>query len=87
MRIKDGFVVRNICGEYVVVAVGRQTLDFKGLIKLNETGSFLWEQLQSERTADELLNALRNEYDVSEEIAKADIAAFIASLQEAELLA
>lgn len=87
MRIKDGFVVRNICGEYVVVAVGRQTLDFKGLIKLNETGSFLWEQLQSERTADELLNALRNEYEVSEEIAKADIAAFIASLQEAELLA
>ncbi len=87
MKVKDGFVVRNICGDHVVVAVGRQTLDFKGLIKLNETGAFLWQQLQAERTADELLAALCHEYDVPGEVAKADLEAFIASLREAELLA
>ncbi len=87
MKVKDGFVLRNICEEYIVVAVGRQTLDFKGLIKLNETGAFLWEQLKEEHTAEELLAALKAEYDVDAATAQADIEAFIASLQEAELLA
>ena len=87
MKIKDGFVLRNICDEYIVVAVGRQTLDFKGLIKLKETGAFLWEQLKNERSEEELLTALRAEYAVDEATAKADIAAFLASLKEAALLA
>lgn len=87
MKIKDGFVLRNICDEYIVVAVGRQTLDFKGLIKLNETGAFLWEQLKNECSEEELLTALRAEYAVDEATAKADIAAFLASLKEAALLA
>lgn len=87
MKIKEGFVLRNICDEYIVVAVGRQTLDFKGLIKLNETGAFLWEQLKNECGEEELLAALRAEYDVDEATAKADIAAFLASLKEASLLA
>lgn len=87
MKIKDGFVLRNICDEYIVVAVGRQTLDFKGLIKLNETGAFLWEQLKKDCSEDELLAALRSEYAVDEDTAKADIAAFLTSLKEAALLA
>lgn len=86
MKIKEGFVLRNICGEYVVVAVGRQTLDFKGLIKLNETGAFLWEHLKNDCTAEELLVALRAEYDVDEDTARADIQAFEESLRAADLL-
>ena len=86
MKIKDGFVLRNICDEFIVVAVGRQTLDFKGLIKLNESGAFLWEQLKTDRTESELLAALTAEYAVDEETAKADITAFLSSLKEADLL-
>ncbi len=87
MKIKEGFVLRNICGEYIVVAVGKQTLDFKGLIKLNETGAFLWEKLLAECTAEELIAAMQAEYDVDAETAKADIEAFITSLKAADLLA
>ncbi len=86
MKIKNGFVLRQVCGEYMVMAVGRQTLDFKGLIKLNESGAFLWEQLKEEHTEEELLAALTAEYAVDEATAKADIAAFVTSLREAELL-
>ncbi len=86
MKIKDGFVLRNICNEFIVVAVGRQTLDFKGLIKLNESGAFLWEQLKADRTEDDLLQALLAEYAVDEATAKADVAAFLTSLKEADLL-
>ncbi len=86
MKIKDGFVLRNICGEYVVVAIGKQTLDFKGLIKLNETGAFLWEQLQNDCTAEQLETAMLAEYDVDAATAKADIDAFIDALTKAALL-
>ena len=87
MRIKKGFVVREIAGQSIVVALGGANKVFNGMIKLNETGAFLWEQLKKECTEDDLLAALRAEYDVSEDLAKADIAAFLNSLKEAALLA
>lgn len=87
MKIKEGFVLRNICGDYVVIAVGKQTLDFQGIIKLNETGAFLWEKLQQDCTAEELLEAMQAEYAVDEATAREDIRAFIDSLQAAELFA
>lgn len=87
MKIKEGFVLRNICGDYVVIAVGKQTLDFQGIIKLNETGAFLWEKLQQDCTAEELLTAMQAEYAVDEATAREDIRAFIDSLQAAGLFA
>ena len=86
MKIKEGFVLRNICGEYVVMAIGKQTLDFKGLIKLNETGAFLWEQLQKDCTMEALQSAMCAEYEVDTATARADIELFIQSLMQAELL-
>ena len=87
MKLKEGFVLREISGSYVVVAVGLQTLDFKGMIRLNETGAFLWEQLANDCTEESLVAALTNEYDVDDTRAAADVGAFIRSLQEADLLA
>lgn len=86
MKVKDGFVLRNVCGAFVVIAVGEQTLDFKAMIELNETGAFLWEQLQQETTEAELLKSLMQEYDVDEQTAVADIIAFLQSLKAADLL-
>ncbi|MBO5929507.1 MAG: PqqD family protein [Clostridia bacterium] len=87
MRIKDNFVLRELCGNYVVVAVGEQTLNFKGLVKLNETGAFLWQKLAAEEISEhELLNALLSEYDVDEATAKTDVREFVTLLQEADLL-
>lgn len=87
MRIKENFVLRELCGNYVVVAVGEQTLNFKGLVKLNKTGAFLWQKLAAEEVSEqELLNALLSEYDVPAATAKTDLQEFIALLQEAELL-
>lgn len=87
MKIKEGFVLRQVGNSYVVVAVGLQTLDFKGMIRLNETGAFLWKQLaEAECTEESLVAAMTNEYDVDSERAAADVGAFIRSLQEADLL-
>ena len=87
MKIKTGFVLRNICDSFVVIAVGERAAEHKGMIKLNETGAFLWQQLQQDRSKTELVQALTTEYDVDETTALAGIDAFIQTLQEGTLLA
>lgn len=86
MKLKDGFVLRSVGGHSIVVPVGAQTIDFNCMITLNETGAFLWQQLQSERTAQELTEALLVEYEVESAVAEADVARFVEKLQQAELL-
>lgn len=87
MKLKEGFVLRQVAGSYVVVAVGLQTLDFKGMIRLNETGAFLWKQLAgTECTEESLVAAMTNEYDVDDNTATNDVGAFVKSLREADLL-
>lgn len=87
MKIKENFVLRELCGSFVVVAVGEQTLNFKGLIKLNETGAFLWKNMaEKDVTEEELLQALLSEYEVEKDIAQTDIKEFVDLLKEADLL-
>ena len=66
MKIKDGFLLRQVGGNQVVVPVGAQTVDFRCIITLNETGAFLWQRLQQPATQDGLVEALLEEYDVTD---------------------
>ena len=86
MKIKDGFLLRKVGEQNIVVAVGEESRDFNGIIRLNETGRFLWERLQSETTEKNLVSAMLLEYDIDEATAENDTADFIASLREADLL-
>ena len=86
MKIKDGFILREVAGNYIVVAVGEAVKNFNGVINLNETGAFLWKILDKGGDEESLTAALLGEYDVSEEIARADVKAFISKLTEAGLV-
>lgn len=86
MKIKDGFILREVAGNYIVVAVGDAVKNFNGVINLNETGAFLWKILEKGGDKESLTAALLGEYDVQEEIAKADVEAFIEKLTEAGLV-
>lgn len=86
MKIKDGFILREVAGSFIVVAVGDAVKEFKGVINLNETGALLWKELQKGATEEDLKKALLNEYDVAEEIADRDVKAFIDSLNKANLI-
>ena len=72
MKIKDDFVLRKVADSYVVVPVNSLTLDFNGVINLNETGAFLFEQLQKGIEKDELIAKMISEYDVTKEKASAN---------------
>ena len=86
MKLKDGFVLRTVAGETVVLPSGDAT-NFDMMITLNETGRFLWEHMESETDEAALTKALLAEYDVTEERAAASVAAFVARLKELEFLA
>ena len=47
MKIKDGFVLRDIAGDTVVIATGELSKTFHGMIKLNSTGKEIWQILSS----------------------------------------
>ena len=86
MRIKEGYLLREVAASYVVVPTGKATLDFTGVITLNETGAFLWKLLADGKTGQELPGALLEEYDTTEAKAKADIDIFLAKLKAADLI-
>lgn len=86
MKIKDGFMLRKVGGQYVVVALGEASRSFNGIIRLNETGRLLWEELSAEKTEQQLCEALLAEYDVTPQQAQADVAAFVQTLKKAALL-
>ena len=65
MKIKDGYVLREIAGQYMAIPVGKRVNDLHGMIALNETGAFVWKLLSEEKTEEELAEALTTEYDVN----------------------
>lgn len=79
MKIKKGFVLRNVCGEQVIMGEGLDAIDFGRLLCLNETAAWLWQQAEklSEFTVDQLTEALCEEYDVTEDQAYEDVASMV----------
>lgn len=67
MKLKYDFVTNNVAGKTVAVAVGKGLAEFGGFIKLNETGAFIFELLKKETTKEEIVKALLQEYDITEE--------------------
>ncbi len=86
MKIKSGFILHTVGGEYVVVPVGARTKEFKGMVRLNGSGAFLWEQMQTEFTREAVVAALLEKYEVTEEVAVAAVNQFISTLREGNLL-
>ncbi|AUG57179.1 PqqD family protein [Acetivibrio saccincola] len=86
MKIKSGYIMREVADNYVVVPTGQATVDFNGMITLNETGAFLWEQLAEEKNLEELVENFTKEYDVDEATARKDIMEFVEKLKDADLI-
>lgn len=85
MKIKEGFLLRNVAGSNVVVPVGEATLDFNGMMSLNDTGAFLFQKLMKGIDKDQLIEALMVEYDVDKEVAAKDVEEFIVKVEREDL--
>jgi hypothetical protein len=87
MKLKSGFILKEIAGECVVVPVNSD-LNLDGMLTLNSTAKTLWQALESGVDGmDELVRDLTDEYDVDEDLARAAAEKFVARLAELDLLA
>ena len=87
MKIKEGFVVKEIAGQCVVIALGEASKIFNGIIKLNDTGRFIWDKLVEGADVPEIVEALLGEYEgVDRETAEKDVEKFIDVLKGADIL-
>ena len=73
MKIKKGFVLRRVMGNYVVVAVGEASRSFRGMIKLNPTAAEVWKGIDKGLSVSEICDAICEEYDVERSVAEADV--------------
>jgi len=77
MKVKGGFMLREIAKQWVVIPLGSRVVEFNGIMTLSESGAILWRLLEKDTTEDELVAALLAEYEVDEETARNDVRLFL----------
>lgn len=75
MKVKNGFNLREVCGENIIVAEGDENIDFSNIISMNESSAYLWQEVQKldNFTIDTLTQLLCEQYDIDEATAKNDV--------------
>ena len=88
MKQKEGFVLRTVCGEHVIVGEGLGTIDFGKLISLNETAAWIWKKAgeMGDFTIDRLAEALCEEYEVDAQQAHDDVTKMVQQWQELRII-
>lgn len=86
MKIKSGFVLRDIAGQAVVIATGEASKDFHGMVKLNETAKDIWQWLSDGRTVPEIAEKLAEKYSVDKSNAAADVMEMVEKMEKAGFL-
>ena len=86
MKAKEGFVLRTIAGEKILMPTGDNIGKFKGTVLLNEVSAFIWEKMQNPVSRDDLLTAILDEFDVEESVAAADLDALLDQFVELDVI-
>ena len=82
MKIKSGFILRDVGGKTFVVAVGERSREFKSMVTLNETGKFIWQTLEGGATIDGVVDAILSTYECDDrEMVENDVKLFIGKLE------
>ena len=80
MKAKKGFNLRQVCGEYIIVAEGDENIDFSNIISMNESSAFLWKEIKDMESfnIDYLVNKMTEEYEIDVDTARRDITTLVA---------
>ena len=73
MKIKEGYVIRKVMGNNVVIATGEASRNFHGMIKLNDTAREIWEYIENGLNEDEICALMTEKYEVDAEMLKEDV--------------
>ena len=85
MKLKPGFILRVIAGQNIVLSSGDNG-NLNQMISLNDTGLFIWQQLQTDTTEEQIASALMTRYGINPELASSTTAGFIQKLREYQFI-
>lgn len=86
MKIKDGFMLREIVDTWVVVPLGERVVEFNGIMTLSETGALLWKGIEDGKDTNSLADSIIAEYDIDKETALSDTLEFVSTIEKNGLL-
>ena len=78
----SSIVSKKMGNEYVLVPIANNIADMNSVFILNETGVFIWEQIDGKQDIEKIISAVAEKYDVDESIAKNDVISFIERTKE-----
>lgn len=86
MKIKEGFVLRNVVDEHIVMPVGKNIETFEGALVLSDVSAFIWEQLARPICREDLLELVLGEFNVERDVASSDLDTFLDKLRAHNVL-
>jgi hypothetical protein len=86
MKIKKEYILKEVANQYIVVPTGRETINFNGMLTLNNTAKMLFEALEEDKEIQDLVSLLQENYDISEEQALIDVKDFLTVLESKKMI-
>ena len=86
MKIKDGFILKDVAGSKIVIATGEARLSFNGVITFNSVGAEIFNLLDGTNSPEEIVEKIASDYKVDVQIVKRDFDALVEKLKKHNLL-
>jgi hypothetical protein len=86
MRTEKNMILREIAGEYILIPTGALALKYTGVFAISSLGVSVWKLLEADKTYEQIITDLLEEYEVDRETLERDVREFLDTLREKELL-
>jgi hypothetical protein len=86
VKIKEGFMLREVVGTWIVVPFGKRVVEFNGLMSLSESAALLWEKMEHGADVEDLVASILSDYSIDEATARADVLEFVSAVKERGLV-
>lgn len=86
MKIKDGYILKKVAGENIVIATGAARLSFNGIITFNEVGAEVFTRLDGTRTLEQIVDEIASIYNAPKNVIEADIKKLVEKMKNQGLL-
>ena len=86
MKIKDGFILKDVAGSKIVIAIGEERFNFNGVITFNEVGADVFNMLDGSNSVEEIVAKISEEYNAPYEVVKTDVEKLIEKMRKHNLI-
>ncbi len=73
LKIKEGFVLREVMGNNVIIAVGEASRNFRGMVQLNASAADIWNFIAKGLDKEQIVDAMMEKYDAERSVIEADV--------------